>query len=439
MNTKTTSDTALGSNRTNPSVSRRKTRRTLGGQFHLLINFVSLVYSRFRQERCFQLCGSLTFTTLLALVPLITIALMFMTAFPVFNTLSEQLREFVLTNMVPEAGSKVISGYVQQFSSNAAKLTAAGVSVFVVSSIMLMLTIDKAFNTIWRVKRPRPLVQRVLIYWSLLTVGPLLMGGSLTLWSWLVKLSNDASGVVPIVAIELLKVVPLALTALAFGLLYRLIPNRQVSLIDAAIGGVFAAIFFELMKYGFGQFIANFSSYKLVYGAFASVPIFLIWIYASWVVVIFAAVITSGLSYWRTGGVKNPGPPGSLFVDALETIVLLARAHQSGEVLNLEQLRTFVKLPWEEMEFILDRLVLAGWVAKLQGNGWVLARDAEGIHAVDVLRSFVIHADAAKATDDQAIRNLVGRIVKSSESVVDMTLADIADLRPARPASTRAA
>ncbi len=439
MNNKTTSDSALGSSRTNPSVSRRKTRRTIGGQFHLLINFVSLVYSRFREERCFQLCGSLTFTTLLALVPLVTIALMFMTAFPVFNTLSEQLREFVLANMVPEAGSKVISGYVQQFSNNAAKLTAAGVSVFVISSIMLMLTIDKAFNTIWRVKRPRPLVQRVLIYWSLLTVGPLLMGGSLTLWSWLIKLSNDASGVVPIVVIETLKVVPIALTALAFGLLYRLIPNRQVSLIDAAIGGVFAAVFFEAMKYGFSQFITNFGSYKLVYGAFASVPIFLIWIYASWVVVIFAAVITSGLSYWRTGGVKNPGPPGSLFVDALETIVLLARAHQTGEVLNLEQLRTFVKLPWEEMEFILERLVAAGWVAKLQGNGWVLARDAETIHAVDVLHSFVIHADAALATEDQAIRNLVGRIVKSSESVVDMTLADIADLHPARPTSTRAA
>ncbi len=415
------------------------TRSTIGGKFHLLINCVSLVYSVFRQERCFQLCGSLTFTTLLALVPLVTIALMFMTAFPVFNTLSEQLREFVLANMVPEAGSKVISGYVQQFSNNAAKLTAAGVSVFVISSIMLMLTIDKAFNTIWRVKRPRPLVQRVLIYWSLLTVGPLLMGGSLTLWSWLIKLSNDASGVVPIVVIETLKVVPIALTALAFGLLYRLIPNRQVSLIDAAIGGVFAAVFFEAMKYGFSQFITNFGSYKLVYGAFASVPIFLIWIYASWVVVIFAAVITSGLSYWRTGGVKNPGPPGSLFVDALETIVLLARAHQTGEVLNLEQLRTFVKLPWEEMEFILERLVAAGWVAKLQGNGWVLARDAETIHAVDVLHSFVIHADAALATEDQAIRKLVGRIVKSSESVVDMTLADIADLHPARPTSTRAA
>lgn len=412
---------------------------SIGRQFHLLINFVSLVYSRFREERCFQLCGSLTFTTLLALVPLVTIALMFMTAFPVFDALSEQLREFVLSSLVPDAGSKVISGYVQQFSSNAAKLTAAGVSVLVASAIMLMLTIDKAFNTIWRVKRPRPLVQRVLIYWSLLTVGPLLMGGSLTLWSWLVRLSDNATGIVPIVVIESLKLVPLGLTALAFGLLYRLVPNRQVSVIDAAVGGVFAAVFFEAMKYGFSQFIANFSSYKLVYGAFASVPIFLVWVYASWVVVIFAAVITSGLSYWRTGGVKNPGPPGSLFVDALETIVLLARAHQSGEVLNLEQLRTIVKLPWEEMEFILDRLVAAGWVAKLQGNGWVLARDAEGIHAVDVLRSFVIHADAAMATDDQTIRNLVGRIVKSSEGVVDMTLADIADLRPARAASTRAA
>jgi membrane protein len=212
-----------------------------------------------------------------------------------------------------------------------------------------------------------------------------------------------------------------------------------VSLIDAAVGGVFAAVFFEAMKYGFGQFVANFSSYKLVYGAFASVPIFLVWIYASWVVVIFAAVITAGLSYWRTGGVKNPGPPGSLFVDALETVVLLARAHQRGEVLNLQQLRKVVQLPWEEMEFILDRLVAAGWVAKLQGNGWVLARDAERIAVVDILRSFVIHGDSSRATEDQAIRKLVARIVASCEREADMTLAEIAQRAPAPASSTIAA
>lgn len=404
----------------------------LGRQFRLLCNFTSLVYSRFREERCFQLCGSLTFTTLLALVPLVTIMLMVMTAFPVFTDLSERLREFVLTNLVPQAGSKVISVYVQQFSTNAAKLTAAGVSVLALTAIMLMLTIDRAFNTIWRVKRPRPLVQRVLIYWSLLTVGPMLMGGSLTLWSWLLSISSSATALAPKVAITVLKLVPLALTAAAFGLLYRLVPNRQVSIIDAAIGGIFGAIFFEAMRYGFGQFVTHISSYKVVYGAFASIPIFLLWIYASWVVVIFSAIITAGLSYWRSGGVKSPGPPGSLFVDALETVVLLARAHRSGEVLNLEQLRAVVKLPWEEMEFILDRLVAAGWVAKLQGNGWILARDADGILVIDVFRSFVIRAEAAMSTDEQPIRDLVAHIVKDSDDIINMTLAQIAYLGPIR-------
>ena len=143
--TKTESDKLAGPT---PAIAPRKVPPvSLGRQFYLLANFVSLVYSRFREERCFQLCGSLTFTTLLALVPLITIALMFMTAFPVFSELSERLREFVLGNLVPQAGSNVISVYVQQFSNNAARLTAAGVSVLVISAIALMLTIDRAFNT----------------------------------------------------------------------------------------------------------------------------------------------------------------------------------------------------------------------------------------------------------------------------------------------------
>jgi len=145
--------------------SKKTSPMSVGHQFHMLVNFISLVYSRFREERCFQLCGSLTFTTLLALVPLVTIMLMVMTAFPVFTELSDRLREFVISNLVPQAGSKVISVYVQQFSSNAAKLTAVGVTVLALTAIMLMLTIDRAFNTLWRVKRPRPLVQRLLMYW----------------------------------------------------------------------------------------------------------------------------------------------------------------------------------------------------------------------------------------------------------------------------------
>jgi membrane protein len=400
--------------------------REIAEQFRLLGNFFSLVYSRFREERCFQLCGSLTFTTLLALVPLVTIALTVMTAFPVFADISTNLREFVLSNLVPQAESRAVKTYVLQFSENAGRLTAAGVTLLGVAAIMLTLTIDRAFNTIWRVKRHRPLVQRVLIYWSLLTVGPLLIGASLTAWSWLLAASTNTTRDIAELTIVALKLVPLLLTSAAFGLMYRLVPNRQVSVLDATVGGVIAAMAFEGMKFGFGHFVTQFSNYKLVYGAFASLPIFLVWIYSSWVVVVFAAVITAVLPYWRTGGVKNPGAAGSVFVDALEIMMMLARAHREGEVKNLAQLRAVVKLSWEEMEDILDALVAAGWVAKLQGNGWVLARDGSRIKIIDIYQRFVLDDEGAnEATDEQAIRSLVSRLGRSAQDVADMTVAEL--------------
>lgn len=412
--------------------------REMGRQFWLLGNFLSLVYRRFREERCFQLSGSLTFTTLLALVPLVTIMLTVMTAFPVLSSVSDRLRDFVTDNLVPTASSRVVTVYVQQFADNAARLTAAGVLLLGAAAIMLMLTIDRAFNTIWRVKRPRPLVQRVLIYWSVLTVGPLLIGGSLTLWSWLLSASMNTTQHIPELTVVLLKTVPLALTALAFGLLFRMVPNRHVSVLDATVGGILAAIAFEGMKLGFGSFITHFSTHRLVYGAFASLPIFLIWVYLSWVVVIFGAVITAVLPYWRTGGVKREGVPGSQFIDALEILGMLWRAHREGAVLNLQQLRSVVKLSWEDMESILDGLVDAGWVAKLQGNGWVLARDASRIRVKDVYRRFLVSETAASATEEQAIRNFVARATSAVDDVIDVTLAELFATRESR-ASSRAA
>ncbi len=190
-------------------------------QFKLLANFVVLVYRRFKEERCFQLCGSLTFTTLLALVPLITIMLTVMTAFPVFDDIVETLRNFVVINLVPEASSKLIAVYMQQFAENAARLTALGIVLLGVTSIMLMLTIDRAFNTIWRVKRPRPLIQRVLIYWSVLTIGPTLVGSSLSMSSWLVTQSMGLGKQYSELMVAAFKLLPLFFTSLAFGFLYR--------------------------------------------------------------------------------------------------------------------------------------------------------------------------------------------------------------------------
>ena len=394
-------------------------------QFKLLANFVVLVYRRFKEERCFQLCGSLTFTTLLALVPLITIMLTVVTAFPVFNDIVATLRSFATVNLVPEASSNLISVYVQQFSDNAARLTALGIVLLAVTSIMLMLTIDRAFNTIWRVKRPRPLIQRVLIYWSVLTIGPLLVGGSLSLTSWLVTQSMGLGKQAPELTIAVLKLVPLMLTSVAFGFLYRTVPNRQVTVLDAAVGGIIAAFAFEAMKIGFGHFVARIATYKLVYGTFASLPIFLMWIYLSWVVVVFASVITAVLPYWRTGGVLLKQPPGAQFVEAVEILKMLYRAYADGRVLNLQQLRMAVKLSWEDAETILDKLVAAGWVAKLQGNGWVLARDASAIRVGDVFRMFGFGRDAADVSEDSTLRRLVSSIAGNVDGELDFSLKEL--------------
>jgi len=394
-------------------------------QFKLLANFVVLVYRRFKEERCFQLCGSLTFTTLLALVPLITIMLTVVTAFPVFKDIVATLRSFATINLVPEASSNLISVYVQQFSDNAARLTALGIVLLAVTSIMLMLTIDRAFNTIWRVKRPRPLIQRVLIYWSVLTIGPLLVGGSLSLTSWLVTQSMGLGKQAPELTIAVLKLVPLMLTSVAFGFLYRTVPNRQVTVLDAAVGGIIAAFAFEAMKIGFGHFVARIATYKLVYGTFASLPIFLMWIYLSWVVVVFASVITAVLPYWRTGGVLLKQPPGAQFVEAVEILKMLCRAYVDGRVLNLQQLRMAVKLSWEDAETILDKLVAAGWVAKLQGNGWVLARDAGAIRVGDVFRMFVFGREAADVSEDSTLRRLVSSIAGNVDGELDFSLKEL--------------
>ena len=144
-----------------------------------LWHFLRFIAARFRQDRFTQMAASLTFTTLLSLVPLITIALTLFSAFPVFDEFSGQIKQFLLANMLPETGGKMISRYVEQFAESAAKLTAVGIAFLALTAMLMMLTIDNAFNTIWRVSRPRPLIQRVLIYWAVLTLTPLLVGGSL--------------------------------------------------------------------------------------------------------------------------------------------------------------------------------------------------------------------------------------------------------------------
>jgi membrane protein len=366
---------------------------------------------RFNDDRCMQIASSLTFTSLLSIVPMVTIAVTVIAAFPVFGEVTAALQAFILQNLVP-ASAESIATYTQQFSTNAAKLTAVGIAFLVVTSVMLLLTIDRAFNDIWRVKRPRPVIQRVIVYWTLITVGPVLIGASLTLTSWLVGQAVGLVRGLPGAGVALLSVVPIALTSIALALLYIAMPNRRISPRDAVIGGMLGGIAFELMKRGFALYVSYFPTYTLVYGAFATVPVFLLWVYLSWLVVIFGAVVVASLPEWREAAGQRQPVPGTDFFDALQILKILWRAHREGDPFTMSMLLGAATVRIESVERILDTMVGAGWIRRTLPTGWVLHRDAASITVEDVFGLFVFRGEAHRPgrEADPALEALVHAI-----------------------------
>lgn len=357
-----------------------------------LVVFLRLAWRRFREERCAQIASSLTFTTLLAIVPIITVALTLISAFPVFRELLENVEQFLVRNMLPESAA-TLGGYLEQFADNAARLTAVGIAFLFVTAIIVLLTIDRAFNQIWRVPRPRSTVQRVFIYWALLTVGPLLVGASLSLTSWLVSQSLGLVKDIPLAAEVMLDTIPVLLTGFTFTLAYITIPNRRVLVRDALTGGVLAAAAFEGMKHGFAFYIGQFPTYKLVYGAFASVPIFLLWIYLSWVVVLLGAVTAAVMPEWRERAAQVDPVPGAQFLDALQILRMLWEAHRRGEVVTVMRLHGVVKLPIDRIEATLETMSTAHWTGRV-AHGWALIKNAAEITVADVYRLLVFRPGA---------------------------------------------
>jgi membrane protein len=356
--------------------------------FLRLAELVRLVARRFQDDHGLRTASSLTFTTLLSLVPIITVALTLVSAFPVFQGLSAVIEEWIFDNMVPESAN-VIEQYANQFVDNAARLTAVGVVFLAVTAIMLLLTIDDAFNNIWRVRRPRPMLQRVLIYWALITVGPLLIGASLSLSSWLMSASAGWTQHIPYASVTLIKFSAVALTCVALALLYYALPNRPVTMRDALIGGILAGTVFELTKHGFGFYVTNFPTYQLVYGAFAAVPVFLMWLYVSWLVVLLGAVVVAALPEWRQQTVQGRLAPGSNFVYALQVLKMFWQAQQRGDVVTVPSLHAHLHIRYERIEAILETMQRASWVNRAVPSGWVLHRNPATIAVADVYKLFV--------------------------------------------------
>src|SRR5438128_9195489 len=403
--------------------SRLRLTHSMAQALRQLGRFLLHVTRRFDEVRCLQIASSLTFTTLLALVPLVTIALTLMSAFPVFSGLGEQIHRFLLANMLPEAAGKVVTGYIEQFSGRTGRLTALGTAVLAVTAFLMMFTIERAFNSIWRVSRPRPVGQRILVYWATLTLGPILIGASLSMTSYIVSASLGLSRQIPFVGSAILGFVPFVLTCAAFTLLYYVVPNRAVRPRHALIGGLVAGLAFEIMKRSFAIYIAKFPTYTLVYGAFAVIPIFLLWIYLSWVVIVIGALITALAPDFAVLREVARRPSGSGFAEALALLLVLARAQQGPELLGMGQIAERASLTGDRTESHLERMVARGWVTKSAGSRYGLVCDTERLLVAEVYREFVLDGKLTSGTErSKALRTLLEQFAARADEALNLSL-----------------
>jgi len=348
---------------------------------------------RFREERATQTAGSLTYTSLLALVPLFTVALAIATAFPVFDDWIAALQDFIFENVLPDTPAvDTVMAQINSFTHNAARLTAIGLAGFVVTSVMLMLTVDNALNRIFRVHRRRSILQNVFIYWAVISLGPLLIGASLS-GTYFALRSSSGIAALDEVADALLRAVPFILTCIALILLYAVVPARPIEWRHALIGGVLAGSGFEIAKRGFAIYLSHVPTYALIYGAFATIPIFLIWLYLSWLIVLTGAIFTAMLPAARSKPERHRAP-GEALADTLGVLSALARAHEKGEVVHINELSRELRLLPDRIERLLVRAEELGWAIATGKDGWILARDAASIRVGDVYRAFVFDADA---------------------------------------------
>lgn len=321
---------------------------------------------RFREESLGMRASSLTFTTVLALVPFFVVALAVFTAFPIFGKLQDGLQSWLVVSLVPDSIARQVLGYLTQFSSKASRLGMVGFTVLVVTVLALVLTIDRTLNTIWRVKRLRPLGQRVLIYWAVLTLGPLVLGASLAFSSYVMSASGGLVSALPSFLRFVLDLLEWGALTAGLAAIYHYVPNMHVKWRYAFMGGIFAATLIEVAKKGLGLYLANVPTYSMVYGTFATLPILLIWIYVAWMVVLAGAVLTAYFPSLMAGGKSTFAYPGSAFGLAVETMAALHEArHSDHKGLSTYELTRALNTDSLLLTPALETLLELDWVARI--------------------------------------------------------------------------
>ena len=325
---------------------------------------------RFREDRLGITASSLTFTTLISLVPLVTVMLAVFSAFPMFSSFQDALQKYFLQSLVPDSIAKPVLGALTQFAAKSKGIGTAGLVLLLVTALALMLTIDRTLNGIWRVRTARPIAQRVLVYWAAATLGPLVLGVSLSLTSYAISASRGFVGALPGGVSLLLDLFEFLLLAAGMSGLFHYVPNTHVRWRHALAGGLFVAVGMEFAKRVLGWYLGAVPTYSVVYGAFASVPILLVWIYLCWVIVLLGAVIAAYAPSLQMRVVRWPDAPGSRFHLAVAVLRELAGARTSqAHGLTAEQICASLRTDPLQVEPILDQLVALDWVGRLEESG----------------------------------------------------------------------
>ena len=380
--------------------------------------FAWFVVRRFSEERVPQAAASMTFTTLLALVPVLTVMIAVASIFPVFDRWSDSFVSFVNQTIVPQ-GADMVFDYIDAFRDQANRLTAIGSVMLVVTSLMLIRTIDNAFNRIWRVNTQRPWMMQFLVYWALLTFGPLSLGVGISFMVGSVQDSVLSSGAQQWT--DALKTAArLAfMTVLLWGL-YRFVPNRFVPARQAFVGALITAFCLETARFLFTWYMGNFDGYRSIYGAFAAVPFFLLWLNLLWTMLLGGAVLTSSLSYWQGEAFRRGFDSRGRFGDVLKILLLLDAAQKEGRTLSVQEFRRHINMGYDELGELLEKLARYGYIYSGR-QGWVLKTGADSIELSELFKLFVYRP---LPVERDHVNQAVDAVMTPCLQTLNMTLAE---------------
>jgi membrane protein len=362
-----------------------------------LHTFLRFFLKRFFDDRLFQVAGALSFTTAFALVPLSMVVFGVLSAFPVYEQWSDQLSHYIFANFVP-ASAREVESYLRELSKNTGQLTTVGVIVLVVSLLITLNGIEAAFNRIWRVPTARPKFGRFLMYWTVLTFGALLAAASLAMSARFFALSIFSTTPGRWVETWMLQLSPIAIEWFALTLVYRVVPHRTIQWRYAMIGAALASVLIELVKWGVGLYLGGFATYQKIYGALALIPIFLGWIYFSWIAILFGASLASSLSAFRYQPASQRLPVGYELYGLLRLIGRFIEHRREGKGLHLDDIRRLEPMLTDALvQHMLGQLSDARVLNRAESGEWLLARDLDDVSLADLYETCHLRIPIAEA------------------------------------------